>query len=80
MYEEYKLPAEFIIPQIRPGTTTLLTTKDGSIFGWGYGNGCPFCGSENLRDKGGYEKCMDCGVRINFQHMVGKKVIVTLED
>lgn len=25
---------------------------------------CPVCGSTNLRDKGSFDKCMDCGKRI----------------
>ena len=26
---------------------------------------CPKCGSGNLRDKGSFQKCMDCGERLD---------------
>ena len=46
-------------------------TDDG--LGWGYGGYCPGCGGENIRDKGSFAKCMDCGARINGMDLVDKQ-------
>ena len=46
---------------IRPGSAWL--DDDG---GWGYDGSCPWCGGGNIKDKGSFDKCMDCGERIAF--------------
>lgn len=46
---------------LRPGSVQLL--GDG---GWQYDGKCPKCNSENIRDKGSYDKCLQCGLRISF--------------
>ena len=33
---------------------------------------CPDCGSEEMKDKGSYDKCMGCGARLTMEYMEGK--------
>ena len=52
------------------------TSKDGAVSyeacGWSYGDACPECGSEDLRGKGSWEKCMSCGTRITLEYLEAK--------
>ena len=33
---------------------------------------CPDCGSDGLKDRGSYDKCMGCGARLTMEYMEGK--------
>lgn len=33
---------------------------------------CPECGSENIKEKGSFGKCLDCGCRITFPDNIGQ--------
>ena len=33
---------------------------------------CFDCGSGNLKDRGSYDKCMDCGARLTPEYLEGK--------
>lgn len=39
-------------------------TLDGGS--WSYNGGCPWCDSQNIKNKGSHDKCMDCFRRIDF--------------
>jgi hypothetical protein len=45
----------------RPGSVDLIPGG-----GWSYDGRCPWCYSENIKDKGSFDKCMDCGRRMSF--------------
>lgn len=50
--------------------TSLYSLRNGSITlfegGFSYDGRCPSCNSSNIREKGSWDKCMDCGMRIGF--------------
>ena len=33
---------------------------------------CPDCGSEEMKDKGSYDKCMGCGTRLTMEYLENK--------
>ena len=51
-----------LLEGVRPGSVTI--NDDGS--GWGYDGRCPWCNSDDIREKGSFDKCMACGKRISF--------------
>jgi len=45
---------------IRPGSVILKN------YGFWYDGQCPWCNSDNIREKGSFDKCNNCGKRIEF--------------
>ena len=43
-----------------------------ALFGMTLNGICPDCGSSEMKDKGSYDKCMGCGVRLTMEYMEGK--------
>jgi hypothetical protein len=33
---------------------------------------CPDCGSDRLKDRGSYDKCMGCGARLTTEYLVSR--------
>jgi hypothetical protein len=60
--------ADFRELAVELGITLTLAEPTASYAGETSGstlkNRCPACGSTNLKDKGSFEKCMDCGQRL----------------
>jgi len=66
-----KVPIEFFITGLRPGSAWLLFhRRDRGFCGWGYDGNCPKCGSDNLRNSGSYDACNECGFRIEFSEFI----------
>ena len=42
------------------------------LFGMTLNGTCPDCGSNEMKDKGSYDKCMDCGERLTMEYMANK--------
>jgi glutaredoxin len=51
--------------------TSLKGLRSGSVLlhegnGWGYDGRCPKCNSNKIKEKGSWDKCLDCGFVISF--------------
>jgi predicted RNA-binding Zn-ribbon protein involved in translation (DUF1610 family) len=42
------------------------------LYGMRFGGRCPECGGRDLRDRGSYDKCMECGMRITLEYVEAK--------
>ena len=73
-YRGYIDPWEYGLEELQtlcaPCHTSLKDLRDGTVIldegGWSYDGKCPSCGSSNIREKGSYDACNDCGFRICF--------------
>ena len=52
--------------------TSTSETVSYELFGMQLTGDCPDCGSGNTRDKGSFDKCMDCGLRITMEYLENK--------
>jgi len=46
-----------------------------SLFGMTLPQSCPICGSNDMKDKGSYDKCMGCGERLTMEFI--ERMIIT---
>ena len=43
-----------------------------SLFGMTLPEECPDCGSRDMQDKGSYDKCRGCGIRLTMEYIENK--------
>ena len=59
------IDASLLVVGILPGCVWVSLKEES----WGYDGTCPRCSSNNIRDKGSYDKCNDCDFEINFYNL-----------
>ena len=65
-----EIDLSMLVVGIRPESAWLSLDSDHKTYGWGYDGHCPKCNSDNIRNKGSYDKCNDCGYRIDFSNFM----------
>lgn len=58
------------LKDVRPGSVEVF------VGGYGYDGRCPRCGSVNMKDKGSFDKCLDCGCRTS-EFDLGEAIYMT---
>jgi hypothetical protein len=69
--EPWEYPDDLLLTLCETCHDMLKGVRPGSVMlcgggGYSYDGRCPWCGSSNVKDVGSFDKCLDCGERIDF--------------